>query len=128
MHKLISILLLFVSLQGFTQTKIYKSLATENHSSFQIEWIEREITFSDSLISIKTITDSTTDIQEFLVIDSGEDEFLEVGMCKYYKCSSPDGKAISTFFIPITEKVERIEALVPYLPGEKPKHFRFHID
>lgn len=128
LRKLTFILFLLIALQGFPQTKVYKSLATEYLSNPQMEWIERDIAFSDSLISIKTYIDSTNDIQEFMVIESGEGVFKEMGNCKYYRCNSSDGKIISTFFIPITEKVERIEALVPDHPGVKPQHYRFYID
>ena len=126
--KSVFILLLIGTLKGYSQTKVYKSLATEYLSTSQVEWIERDITFSDSLITIKTITDSANNLQKFLVIDSGEDELIEIGKSKYYRCSSPDRKATSIFFIPLTDKVERIEVLVPLQLGEKPQHYRFHLD
>lgn len=128
MLKILIFCTFFISLSSKGQTNAYKSILTDYLTTQQSEWIQREITVNDSLIIIKTKSDSITDIQKFHITDIKKDNFENLGYCTIYRCLSMDKQNISLFLIPAVKKVEIIEAYVPNQSGIAPQHIRFYID
>lgn len=106
----------------------FSSPITQHLPSEFIEVIQRTIEIQEEKIAIITDTQSGKDIQELHILSQHLEDLPGYGKTLIYNCTSTDQLVIYLVLIPILEKVERVEVIIPEQEHSPYQHSRFLVD
>lgn len=106
----------------------YTSPITEHFPSRSLEFINRTITFTDSVVKFESVTPTGKQIREYAIQEKERVNNQEHGLSDFYVCSTSNGVLITYILIPVQDKVEFMEIVRPKQLGREAVHYRLLVD